>query len=490
MTKVYIISNLSFIIIVYLLFSCSEDVKISKNLNIKPDIFPDYKDVNIPVNISPLHFMLPDTCNFSDAYATFSTDNKSIKVEAKDNQFGIDASDWKELLADAAGEHIKVDISAKKDDIWCAFAPFNIYVSKDSIDPYIAYRLIEPGYEKWYEMGIYQRCLENYDENAIITNKQTDHNCMNCHSFCMQSPDTMLFHMRMAYGATYIINGNRIEKLNTKTDKTISALVYPSWHPSGNFVAFSVNLTKQMFHTTSLNRVEVFDYASDVVVYDVKEHRIITSPHIFSNKSFETFPTFSADGKTLFFCTADSVKMPENYNKVKYSICSISFDPRTKTFGNDIDTIYNAKSNNKSASFPRVSPDGKFLMFALSDYGNFSIWHKDADLFMICLQTRKLIPLNIINSNDAESYHSWSSNSRWVIFSSRRIDGLYTRPFIAHIDANGKASKPFLLPQNDIDYYKHLFKSYNIPEFIKGAVKMSTSRISREAHYGKSIDIR
>ena len=123
--------------------------------------------------------------------------------------------------------------------------------------------------------------------------------------------------MRMDYGGTYVINGNEIEKLNTKTDKTISALVYPSWHPSGNYVAFSVNTTKQMFHTTDRNRVEVFDCASDVVIYDIHKHVIVTSPLLSSKTSFETFPTFSADGKTLYFCPVESMNIPNEYKKVK-----------------------------------------------------------------------------------------------------------------------------------------------------------------------------
>ena len=75
-----------------------------------------------------------------------------------------------------------------------------------------------------------------------------------------------------------------------------------------------------------------------------------------------------------------------------------------------------------------------------------------------------------MNSNDTESYHSWSSNGRWVVFSSRRLDGLYTRPFIAYVSERGEVFKPFLLPQQDTDFYSLLMKSFNIPEFVKGAV--------------------
>ncbi|MCF0209557.1 MAG: PD40 domain-containing protein, partial [Bacteroidaceae bacterium] len=114
---------------------------------------------------------------------------------------------------------------------------------------------------------------------------------------------------------------------------------------------------------------------------------------------------------------------------------------------------------------------GRFLMFTLHSCGNFSIWHRDADLYLADLKTANIRPLSILNSPETESYHSWSSSGRWVVFSSRRIDGLYTRPFIAHIDKDGNASKPFLLPQNSKDFYTFLMKSYNIPEFVLGEIE-------------------
>ena len=476
-----------YFIFAILITSCDKTIHIDKNMAVLPDIFPDYKNITIPPDFAPLHFELKDTAQYDDVCAIFKSGNLSVTVAATHNQFNISKSKWKKLQK----QHntISVIIAVRKADKWIAYAPFHFFISKDSIDPYIAYRLIEPGYERWGEMGLYQRCLKNDDERAIITNKSTGHNCMNCHSFCKQSPDKMLFHMRMDYGGTYVINGNEIEKLNTKTDKTISALVYPSWHPSGNYVAFSVNTTKQMFHTTDRNRVEVFDCASDVVIYDIHKHVIVTSPLLSSKTSFETFPTFSADGKTLYFCSADSMNMPNDYKKVKYNICSISFDQQTMKLGNKIDTIYNARTVGKSASFPRVSPNGKYLMYTLSAYGNFSIWHRDADLFMINLDTGKNMNINALNSKETESYHSWSSNSHWIVFSSRRLDGLYTRLYIAHIDNNGNVSKPFLLPQDDVNHYTLLQKSYNIPEFIKGPIKMSPNKIAREARYGETLDI-
>jgi hypothetical protein len=77
-----------------------------------------------------------------------------------------------------------------------------------------------------------------------------------------------------------------------------------------------------------------------------------------------------------------------------------------------------------------------------------------------------------LNSSDAESYHSWSSNGRWIVFSSRRDDGSYTRPYIAYFK-EGTASKPFILPQKNPLFYGEFFKSYNIPEFMTRPVRIS-----------------
>jgi hypothetical protein len=476
----------SFILI--LLAACNHTVPEGEKSANTPGIFPDYAGCVIPPNIAPLCFAL--TAPATEAYAVLEAAGRSLTVKARKGSFRIPAGAWKKLLAGAAGQAVSVYVSARTRDGWINYAPFFLHVAPEPVDPYIAYRLIEPGYELWNRMGIYQRNLENYTETPIIENKMSGNNCMNCHSFCMQDPGKMLFHMRATYPGTLLTDGNRIEKLNTQTEQTLSALVYPSWHPSGRFVAFSVNQTKQGYHHNDPNRVEVFDEASDVVVYDVEKHEIITTPALFSTGAFETFPTFSPDGRTLYFCSAPAQPMPRSFKEVKYSLCSISFDPASRTFGSATDTLYHAAEGGKSASFPRVSPDGKFLMYTLSAYGNFSIWHRDADLYLTDLAAGGgNSPLDALNSADVESYHSWSSNSRWIIFSSRRMDGLYTRPFIAYINSEGKASKPFLLPQKDTEFYHRFMKSYNIPEFITGKVTTPARRLALKARNDPGINL-
>lgn len=314
---------------------------------------------------------------------------------------------------------------------------------------------------------------------------------MNCHTFRAGDPSKMVFHARATFGGTVVVNNGEVEKLNTKTDSTISALVYPYWHPSGDYVAFSVNKTFQSFHNHDENRIEVYDLASDVVVYNVKTHQIAWSPLTKSEDYFETFPTFSPDGKWLYFCSAKAVpEMPKDYKEVRYGLYRVAFNPEDMTFGDDLELVYDAPAEGYSVSFPRISPDGRFLCFTRHGYGNFSIWHKDSDLWLADLNDLSVRPMAGVNSEDVDSFHTWSADGKWLVFSSRRDDGLYTKPYFTHVDPDGNATKPFLLPQkNPKEYYKKLMKSYNLPAFTTGKVTVGKRKVVNVLRNSSGTDV-
>lgn len=471
-----------------LLGGCSVSVPDAQHvMDEAPSIYPDYVGVTVPSNIAPLRFMLKG--EVEEAIAVLHTSDSELVEEARNGQFLFSQKEWARLLDSAKGDSISVKVYEKKADEWHAYRSFGIHVSQETIDGYLAYRLIPPGYEQWHQMGLYQRDLTSYDEEAFIDNRQLEYNCLNCHSFRMQSPDDLMFHMRSDYGGTYVWSDGKLEKLDGKVSEAIQSLVYPYWHPSGDYIAFSTNKTSQMFHMKDKNRIEVFDASSDVLVYDVKNHRVLTDSLLFSKGAFETFPSFSPDGKTMYFCSSLAQQMPKDYRKVKYSLCSISFDAESGRFGNQVDTLFSAEKEGKTAILPRVTSDGRFLAFTKADYGNFAIWHKEADLWLMDLKTREMKELTEVNSSEAESYHSWSSNGRWLVFASRRDDGLYSRPYIAYIDENGQGHKPFVVPQNTPDYYMNSMVSYNVPEFIKERVDIDRRMIVETAKGGQALKL-
>ena len=433
-------------------------------------IWPDYMDVTVPVGIAPLNFCYtsPDgpvpVTTFS--YGDISISIKGREVVWKDRE-------WKKLLEAAEGEDITVKSTVLPE-------PWTIHVSADEIDYGINYRLIAPGYEVYSKMGIYERSLSDYKEKALIENTQFD-GCVNCHSYNRGNPEDYSLHIRGAHGATLLNIKGTMDAYNTKTDNTLGFCVYPYWHPSGEYIAYSTNNTRQGFHVLSDKLIEVFDLDSDLQVYDIDDNTLITSPSVKEQDVWETFPAFSADGRTLYFCAAAPRPIPSEIDQIRYNLCSVDFDSATGNIGSEIDTLIFAEGMGKSVSFPKPSYDGKFIVYTLSEYGNFSIWHHEADVWILDLETGQSRPLEKANSNDTESYHSWSSNSRWLLFSSRRDDGLYTRPYFTHIDENGQESKPFMLPQkHPLHYYNYLNRSYNVPEFVTGPVELDRIKAEKK----------
>ena len=177
------------------------------------------------------------------------------------------------------------------------------------------------------------------------------------------------------------------------------------------------------------------------------------------------------------------------FSNIKYRICSIGFDPQNNQFSKQVDTLIDLTNAGKSVTLPSISPDGQFIACSAAPHGCFSSWIPESDLYLYNTKTKKLIAATEWNSPEAESCTTWSSNSRWVIFSSRREDGIYNRLYIAHIDSVGNLSKPFLLPQRDPTYNQRNLKAYNLPRLIKGKVTISPITIGRcaEAKGKKSV---
>ena len=449
-----------------------------------PKIYPDYVNVTVPVNIAPLTFEMDDRSEEMAVRYSFGGE----EIICGGDKAQPDMADWKQLVSAACGKAIQVETYASKDGQWTRFKPFNIYVSPDSIDPFLSYRLISPSYVTYEELTINQRCLENYDESVIYDNMLcsdgADGQCINCHNYQQYNPDRMQFHARQNLGGTIIAYDGNIKKIGMGNDSILSAGVYPTWHPWLKLIVYSTNLTGQIFHSVDPNKIEVFDTESDLIAYDVEKNEVTNIEN--DSTEMECFPFWAPDGKTLYYCSAhfeykDTVGKGKEFlsrtEEVKYNLYKKSFDPETLQFG-PRQLVFAADSVDKSATLPRISPDGRYLMFTLAKAGVFHIWHHDADLWMLDLQTGKVRSMDEINSPDTESYHSWSSNGRWVVFSSRRYDGNYTRPFIAHIDDKGQGSKPFELPCADPDYHRQFLKSYNVPELMRGPVSIKPQQFA------------
>ena len=231
--------------------SCSPRPHDARQSSQLPPIFPDYVDVTVPVDVAPLHFSLPDSV--ADYICAEARGKGAVAMEAAGRWADFDDEQWHRLLATNKGGDITMSVTARRPDgQWVRYRDFVIHV-----------------------------------ENTAVPSS-----CVNCHAARGGDPSAFTFHVRGAHGATLVqIDGNR-EWLSTKTDSTLASCVYPSWHPSGRYIAYSTNLTHQAFHEVAPSVLEVFDTGSNVQIYDTQTHALIVPPQLATDEWMETYPAF------------------------------------------------------------------------------------------------------------------------------------------------------------------------------------------------------
>jgi len=493
-------------IAVSLLYSCrGRKVTITQYSSIdRPvKIQPDYAGSVIPPNIAPLNFsILQDGSGYF--VKIHSEKGKPIEIFSRKPTILIPLRAWHELLDLNRGRQLKLDIFVKaqagassskaENERWSRFQTLTVEIAREDIDTFLVYRRIRPGHRIWRDMGIYQRNLSNFDESLILNNGYFKHGCVNCHTFCRNRTEKMLISSRSVdYGSSaLLVECDKVLKIGTKFG-------YTSWHPSGRVAAFSVNKVRQFFHSAASEVRDVIDFDSVMAYYLVDSKTVKTTPALARKDRLETYPTWSADGRYLYFCSApitwaDRNVVPETYAQIKYDLVRASYDIDSDQWG-PLESVLSAEDTGLSILLPRISPDGRWLLFCMCDYGCFPVYRESSDLYMIDLeaaqQTGEYKHRRLdINSDESESWHSFSSNSRWIVFSSKRDSGVFTRIYVAYIDESGKVHKPIRLPQKDPTYYDSCLWTYSVPELIIEPVRVTKEKLGRVVRSSEKIPIK
>ncbi len=386
---------------------------------------------------------------------------------------------WRDLLDQSRGGELLFDVYVKEAGSgWARYDSIVNWVAPEEVDAYVGYRLLGPVQVLFTNMGTYQRELSTYEQTPILESKEgTSHRCVNCHTYANNNPESMFLHTRGEEGTAMLLAQNgQVKKVKTRSDFFPGAASYGAWHPSEKCIALSFNAMAQFFHTTG-NRCDVFAFNSDLGLYLIDENRILKVPQIAAKDRIETFPTWSPDGKYLYFSSTEKRweindfkegPIPSYYKDVRFDLMRVSFDIATGTWGTP-ETVLAADEVGQSVLEPRVSPDGRYVLVSLAEYGCFPVFHKRSNLHFIDLESGTHRPLTI-NSEQSDSWHSWSTNGRWIVFASKRDTGLFGRIYFSYVDASGQEHKPFLLPQKDPEFYDTCKTNFNRPEFAIKAV--------------------
>lgn len=499
-------------------------------------IFPDYggADLVIPVNIAPLNFIvsearLPQVATVRmEAFAAGRPEESApdaaltVKLRKKDGwlhcRFPLEA--WHHCLQKAAGGHVRLGFYDRQGqavaerggmtpDPTDTIRKFLIRwrVATDSIDPYLIYRLSAYDENPCKYLEAEERCLENFDKRLLMDNRRTDGQCFNCHTSAQNDAGCMSIHLRGAQGGTLLFTDGGFRKINLPDGFPDLRLAYPAWHPSQRYIAFS-SARIQVFPHTNIYKTQdlIADTLGRLLIYDLQRNLLLPAPTdptaaAAHNARFEvSFPVWAPDGRRIYFCRTeklrltDTLSLVENLARFRYHIAAMDFDTASRTFSLPYTVCTDSTG---SLSLPAIDPSGRYLVVTKLPMGSFPS-QNGGELALIDLNRRDsatglcaLTDIPALSSPDGEKSHQFSSNGRWMVFGSKRLNGSTAAIYISHFDREGRFHAPFVLPQATGDFYTAQLRTFLFPVLNRKAAPFTLDEWAEAARGAAgTIDMR
>ena len=505
---------------VVLMCSCTDlSEKEAQYVDVFVPMIPYYADsIEIPINIAPLNFCFPDSVDARKAKVRIeaydSLQNVQNSYDFKIKRVGgtsISLRKWKKLLQSAAGGYLSVHVFIETEQGVTRYKGLHWFVSPEKIDKYLLYRVSQ--YEEGVHGEVYitQRDLESFQNRYVGHNRLLDYDnpgqrsCMNCHDCLNNDSHNMVFHVRGVHKGTILMRGDTLIKIAVPDNYNLR-FTYPAWHPSGKFVAFSTNLPASVHYASSTQKIiYTLDTLGCIVLLDIEKMRLFSCPELTDTAYDQVFPAWSPDGTRLYFCRSPKKKydvfpfpqyidtalsMRQNRTEQIWDdLMQIDFDSRTGVFS-DLRCVYPFSQMQKSATMPKVSRNGRYLILSLLKTSTFPLQNL-GDFYQLDLQADSMQPVEvkILNTPGSEKGHSFSSNGSWMVFSSSRRTLAIPETYITHFDSeHGIFSKPFPVPQKTGDFYRTNLHGFVFPVLSTKPVSYTPRQIAKTIR-GKAIQV-
>jgi hypothetical protein len=413
----------------------------AETVHAKPRIFPDYASVVIPPNIAPLRFRIeePGAVFRTRIHGGHGTD---IVVSRSNPSATIPEPEWRQLLESNRGGVLQFEVMVR-DRLggWRRFEAFDVRVAPESVDDYLVYRRKLPGKEVTMRgIQMRQRTIGSFEEKVVLDGERLGMACINCHLFAGNKARfvALSFRSRIYGVGTLLMADGAVEKIPVK-------MGFSSWHPSGDVIVFSQNRMSERGTNSD----------SQLAYYRRATRTVRNIPGLSRPGWLEDIGTFSADGREFYAATArkpwgtrpvEDVPIDAVWQGVPTDLVRARFDNERDEWS-EPELMISSRETGKSVIFARTSPDGRWLSVRMMD----PLVIGACDFYLVDLEraraTGRFEPVEMgLTAGYAKGWHSWSSEGRWLVFSSSRETGYFTRPYLTYVDADGKAHKPVLLP--------------------------------------------
>jgi len=310
--------------------------------------------------------------------------------------------------------------------------------------------------------------------------------CGNCHSF---SADGRWLGMDVDYAndkGSYALA--RVEReIGLSRDKIITWADYrredgtPTFgllsqvSPDGRFVVSTVKDRSVFVPRPDLAFSQLFFPVKGILaVYDRQTKQFHSLPGADDPRYVQTNPSWSPDGEHIVFARTEAADLGlesdrvlltskeckqfmEGGRKFRFDLYRIPFNGGR---GGAAEPLQGACCDGRSNFFARYSPDGRWIVFNKAD--SFMLLQPDSELFIMPAAGGAVRRMRA-NTRRMNSWHSWSPNSRWLIFSSK-ANGPYTQLFLTHVDPQGMDAPAVALP-----HLTSKDRAANIPEFVNAS---------------------
>jgi len=326
--------------------------------------------------------------------------------------------------------------------------------------------------------------------------------CINCHSF---SADGSTLGMDMdgpqgdkgAYALVPTAKHILIQQADVFTwnkfnpEKNTFGL-FSRVSPDGRYVVSAVEEEVHVVNYMDFRFLQTFYPTKSLVAwYDRQTKKIKTLPGANDTEYVQCNPVWSPDGKWVAFLRARAraafngpratYANDPRETQIRYDLYRVPFNEGS---GGVAELVRGASATGKSVSFPKYSPDGKWIVFVQANNG--LLMRPDSRLYIIPAAGGEARELQC-NLPLMNSWHSWSPNSKWLVFSSKSFTP-FTQMFLTHIDEKGNASPAVLIPNATA-----VNRAVNLPEFINiapgGITSILTPAVDYKIHFDKGKDL-